>query len=123
MACPSVSLYRLTLPPVMGMPRARHPSAMPSTASTNCHMMSGRSGLPKFRQLVAPIGSAPAQATLRAASATARRPPSRGSSQAWRPLPSTDIARARPVPLTRTTAAPRPGRATVLVRTMWSYWR
>ena len=29
---------------------------MPSTASTNCHMISGRSGLPKFRQLVAPIG-------------------------------------------------------------------
>ena len=29
---------------------------MPSIASTNCHMISGRSGLPKFRQLVAPIG-------------------------------------------------------------------
>ena len=35
-------------------------------------MISGRSGLPKFRQLVAPIGSAPAHATFRAASTTAR---------------------------------------------------
>ena len=44
-------------------------------------MTSGRSGLPKFRQLVAPMGTAPAAATLRQASATARRAPSKGSSQ------------------------------------------
>ena len=36
-------------------------------------------GLPKFRQLVAPSGRAPAQATLRAASATASMAPRRGS--------------------------------------------
>ena len=45
------------MPPVIGMSSARHASPMPSTASTNCHMISGRSGLPKFRQLVAPIGT------------------------------------------------------------------
>src|SRR2546426_354767 len=52
---------------------------MPATASANCHMISGRSGLPKFRQLVAPIGSAPAHATFRAASATASFAPSRAA--------------------------------------------
>src|SRR5207245_1251653 len=40
-----------------------------------------------------------------------------------RPLPSTDNASARSVPLTRTTPAPNPGRFSVLVRTMWSYCR
>jgi hypothetical protein len=35
--------------------------------------------LPKFRQLVAPIGTAPAQATFLAASATASIAPRRGS--------------------------------------------
>ena len=39
----------------------------------------GFSGLPKFRQLVAAIGRAPVQATLRAASATAFIAPSLGS--------------------------------------------
>ena len=40
---------------------------MPSTALANCHMIAGRSGLPKLRQLVAPSGRAPAQATFLAA--------------------------------------------------------
>ena len=115
---PSVSLYRLTLPPVIGRSSARHASPMPATASANCHMISGRSGLPKFRQLVAPTGSPPAHATLRAASATARRAPSLGSRRQKRPLPSTDIASARPVPLTRTTPAPSPASTIVFVRTM-----
>ena len=44
-------------------------------------MTSGLSGLPKFRQFVAPMGTAPDAATLRQASATARRAPSKGSSQ------------------------------------------
>ena len=38
-------------------------------------MISGFSGLPKFRQSVRPIGSAPEQATLRADSQTAIIPP------------------------------------------------
>ena len=57
------------------MSSARQVSAIPSTASANCHMMSGRSGLPKFRQFVVPTGTAPVQATLRADSATANRAP------------------------------------------------
>ena len=75
-------------------------------------------GLPKFRQFVAPIGSPPAQATLRAASATASFAPWRGSRSTNRPLPSTDIASARSVPFTRTTLAPMPGSMIVFVRTM-----
>ena len=54
---------------------------MPRMAFTSCPITSGFSGLPKLRQLVAPMGTAPEQATLRAASATARRAPSKGSSQ------------------------------------------
>ena len=46
-------------------------SRSPRTASRNCHMISGFSGLPKLRQSVTPIGSAPPQTTLRAASTTA----------------------------------------------------
>ena len=34
------------------MPRARQASPMPRTASPSCHMISGRSGLPKLRLLV-----------------------------------------------------------------------
>ena len=86
-------------------------------------MISGRSGFPKFRQLVAPIGRPPAQATLRADSATASIAPRYGSRRQYRPLPSTENARARGVPLRRTTPAPAPAGAMVLVRTMWSYWR
>ena len=60
--------------------RARgRPSAMPRVASANCHMISGRSGLPKFRQSVRPSGSPPTQETFRAHSATASRAPSNGS--------------------------------------------
>ena len=54
-----------------GTPRARQASDMPRTASRNCQEISGRSGLPKFRQSVSPTGSAPTQARLRTASATA----------------------------------------------------
>ena len=45
----------------------------------SCAMISGFSGLPKLRQLVAATGVAPVQATLRAASATACMAPSLGS--------------------------------------------
>ena len=44
---------------------------IPRIDSVNCHMTSGRSGLPKFRQFVIASGVAPVQATFRAASATA----------------------------------------------------
>ena len=53
------------------MPSASAASPRPAIASRSCHMISGFSGLPKFRQLVSASGRAPVQATLRAASATA----------------------------------------------------
>ena len=74
-----LSLYSETLPPVTGVPSATHASPIPPTASRNWKNTSGRRGLPKFRQFVIAIGRAPVQATLRAASATAIRPPVRGS--------------------------------------------
>src|SRR3954470_14252284 len=69
------------------------------------------------------IGRAPVQATLRAASATAMRPPTRGSRYTYRPLQSVLTAIALLVPRTRRTAASPPGPTTVLVRTVESYWR
>jgi cytochrome c553 len=42
-----------------------HTSASPVTACANCHITSGSSGEPKFRQLVTAIGTAPVAATLR----------------------------------------------------------
>src|SRR5207248_2334396 len=57
---------------------------MPSMTAENCAMISGFSGLPKFKQLVAATGVAPAQATLRAASATECMAPSFGSRYAQR---------------------------------------
>src|SRR2546427_6808503 len=111
----------------MGVPRAVQASARPSMVSLNCHITSGFSGLPKLRQLVAAMGRAPLQATLRAASATACMAPTRGLSWHQRPLPSVESASARfttPVfgSLMRTTAASlAPGPARVLVRTLVSY--
>jgi hypothetical protein len=65
------SLYKLTFPPVTGVSNARHASEIPRTDCANCHITSGRSGLPKLRQFVIASGVAPVHATLRAASATA----------------------------------------------------
>src|SRR6266851_4372813 len=121
MPSPKVSLYKLTLPPVMGVPSATQASLMPSIACESCHMISGFSGLPKFRQLVAATGVAPVQATLRAASVTACMAPNLGSSQHQSPLQSSDMARARFVPLTRIRPPSPPGPSTVLVCTMLSY--
>ena len=78
MPSPSVSLYRLTLPPVMGVSKNLQASDIPSMASTNWFMISGRSGFPKFRQFVAATGFAPTVARLRQHSATASMAPSRG---------------------------------------------
>src|SRR5215471_10773581 len=121
MPSPRVSLYKLTLPPVIGVPSASQASLMPSIACESCHMISGFSGLPKFRQFVAATGMAPVQATLRADSATACMAPSFGSSQHQRPLQSSDMASARCVPLIRISPASPPGPSTVLVCTMESY--
>src|SRR5258708_3958588 len=71
MPSPSVSLYKLTLPPVIGISSSSHALVMPSIVCENCHMMCGFSGLPKFRQFVAATGVAPEHAAFRAASATA----------------------------------------------------
>ena len=78
---------------------------------SNCHMMSGRSGFPKFRQSVTPIGCARRSTlTFRAASATASMPPTYGFKRQYRLLPSVVTAKALFVPLMRTTAASEPGR-------------
>ena len=42
-----------------GVPSARQASVMPRCTRANCHMISGRSGLPKLRQSVTPSGSPP----------------------------------------------------------------
>ena len=63
----------------MGVPSAVQASAMPSMAAESWAMISGFSGLPKLRQLVAATGVAPVMATLRAHSATACMAPSLGS--------------------------------------------
>ncbi len=67
-------------------------------------------------------GTAPVHAIERAASATAIAPPRYGSRAQKNGLTSLFKARALVVPLTRTRAASPPGRSTVLVPTMWSYW-
>src|SRR5437899_1978040 len=121
MPSPSVSLYKLTLPPVIGVSSAVQASASPSTTSENCHMICGFSGLPKLRQFVAASGVAPVHDTLRAASATACIAPSFGESQHQRPLPSSAIASARDVPLIRMRPASAPGPSTVFDCTMESY--
>src|SRR5207253_10449614 len=88
-----LSLYRETLPPTTGVLNARHASAIPSTASRNCQKFSGLYGLPKFKLSVTASGRAPEQVRFRAASATAMRPPSRGSSAQYNELQSVTAAR------------------------------
>src|ERR1700722_9006894 len=106
----------------MGISSAVQASAIPSIASVNCHITSGFSGLPKLRQFVAAIGSAPEHATFRAASITEYMAPIRGERKPHLPFPSVASARARFVPFTRRTAAsPDPGPTLVFVRTIESY--
>src|SRR5215467_12164237 len=121
MPSPRVSLYRLTLPPVIGVSSASQAADRPSTTCENCHIISGFSGLPKLRQLVAASGVAPVQETLRAASATACMAPSLGLSQHHRPLPSSAMASARRLPLIRIKPASAPGPSTVFDCTIESY--
>ena len=71
-----------------------------------------------YQALYTSTGAAPAHATFRAASASASRVPCRGSSRQNRPLPSSETARARFVPFTRTTPGPSPAATIVFVRTM-----
>ena len=103
------------MPPTTGMPSARHASPMPSIASDSCHITSGCSGLPKFRQLTSANGRAPTHARLSAASATSHAVPTRGSTAHQRWLPSVVSANARPVStpvvgcLSRNTVASPPG--------------
>lgn len=79
MASPSVSLYRLTLPLTTGVLSLLQAAAIPSTAFTNCHIISGFSGFPKFKQSVIARGLAPLIATFLHASTTACIPPRKGS--------------------------------------------
>src|SRR6267154_639751 len=121
MPSPSVSLYKLTFPPVIGVSSVVQASVRPSTTCENCHMIPGFSGLPKFRQFVAATGVAPVHETFRADSATACIAPSLGSSQHHRPLPSSAMASARFDPLIRIRPASAPGPSTVLDWTIESY--
>src|SRR5581483_10656 len=98
----------------MGVLKKLHASVIPSTTSLNCHMTSGCSGFPKFRQFVAASGRPPEHTMLRHASATAIFAPSRGFLATRYPGPSSVIARAFLVPLTLTTAASDPGPTIVL---------
>ena len=117
------------MPPTTGRPRARQASAMPSIASDSCHMTSGCSGLPKLRQLTRASGRAPAQATLRTASATSRAVPRGGRAAHQRLLLSVVRASAlrvdagSPGAFSRSTAASPPGPSTVFRNSWWSYWR
>src|ERR1700677_323528 len=117
-ASPRVSLYKLTLPPVIGVSKCRQASAIPSIDSTSCAMISGRSGFPKFRLLVAATGTAPTVERFRQHSATINRAPSRGDNAQYRALPSSDIAMLESVSFIRTIAASPPGPASVFVRTV-----
>src|SRR5262249_33893781 len=105
----------------MAVPKKLHASAMPSTTSLNCHMTSGCSGLPKFKQFVAASGRPPEHTMLRQASATASFAPSRGFLATRYEGPSRVIANAFEVPFTLATAASEPGPTIVLDCTMWSY--
>jgi hypothetical protein len=84
-------------------------------------MISGRSGLPKLRQSVRAMGSAPTHARLRQASATAMAAPCRGSSSQKRPLQSVLSAmnfsrRAAPSSQKRRTTAASPVRGAARCR-------
>src|SRR5262249_54885066 len=94
---------------------------MPSTTSLNCHMTSGCSGLPKFKQFVAASGVPPEQTMFRHDSATASFAPSRGFLATRYPGPSSVMASAFLVPFTLTTAASEPGPTIVVDCTMGSY--
>src|SRR5437016_6634843 len=105
----------------MGVLKNVHASLIPSTTSLNCHITSGCSGLPKFKQFVAANGRPPEQTILRHDSATASFAPSRGFRATRYAGPSSVIARAFFVPLILTTAASEPGPSIVFDWTMWSY--
>ncbi len=94
---------------MIGVPKKLQASAIPSTTSLNCHITSGCSGLPKFRQFVAAMGLPPEQTILRHASATAIFAPSRGFLATRYAGPSNVRASAFFVPLTLITAASEPG--------------
>ena len=83
------------MPETIGMRSASQASAIPSIDSASSHAISPFSGLPKLRQSVSPIGSAPVQATLRAASSTASAPPVRGQRRPMRLWPSSETASPR----------------------------
>jgi hypothetical protein len=83
--------------------------------------MCGFSGLPKFRQLVRPSGSAPVQARLAEHSSTASTAPRYGSIATRRPLPSIETAIAPPCSSISTAASAASGRLTVREPTMQSY--
>ena len=128
-SAPADSLYKLTLPPMTGVPKASQASDMPSMASESCHMTSGCSGFPKFKQFTTASGRAPTQARFMIDSATTLAVPARGSTAHQRWLPSVVMAKARPVSTpvvgcrSLSTEASSPGPITVFRNSWWSYWR
>ena len=97
-----------------GSPSARQASARPSTASVSCQATCGFSGLPKFRQLVSPSGSAPTQARLAAHSNTASAAPrARVARDAPAVAVDRDRDRATPSGSASTAASACSGRRTV----------
>ena len=107
-----------------GRSSARHASLMPSTTSENCHITSGCSGLPKFRQFTSATRLG-ARARDVARGLEHHEPRRRYAGRGGRTgaLPSVASASARGVPLSRRTVASPPGPTTVLRNSWWSYWR
>ena len=111
------------MPPVIGMSRARQASASAFDRLDELPHDLGALGIAEVQAVGAPIGSAPAHATLRAASATREHG---AAARIQVAVAAIAVGRHREralVPLMRTTPAPMPARTIELVRTMWSYWR
>ena len=107
-----------------GMPSASHASLIPSTTSANCHITSGCSGLPKFRQFTSAqrLG---AGATRRCARLRARPAGHRCAGRAGRTAPCRRSRARAPSSCPSRAAPPRraPGPTTVFRNSWWSYWR
>ena len=86
------SLYRETLPPVTGVPKAIQASVIPWHEDDSCQYPIGFSGDEKFKLFVIAIGSAPTQLTFLADSATAAILPLKGSRETHLLLQSTEAA-------------------------------
>ena len=112
------SLYKLTFPLTTGVLKILAALDSPFIDSTNCHMISEFSGLPKFKQLVIAKGSPPDAIIFLQDSATAIDVPIFGSKLQYDELQL--VVKQTPflVPLILITAESEPGTVIVLVPTI-----